>query len=74
MTGSAIAVVWLADVFAIISFASRAFAAYYFVQTVMLMLVLARSRDISRRRGKLAGYGLLLVVLGFVTLFATPVD
>ncbi len=72
VTSSAIVVVWLADVFAIISFASRAFAAYYFVQTVMVVLVLARSRDISGRRVRLAGFGALLLVLGFVTVFAIP--
>jgi len=74
VTGTAIAVVWLFDVFAIVSFASRAFAAYYFVQTVMVMLVLSTSRDISRRRLRFLGFGMLLVVLGFVTVFAIPAD
>jgi hypothetical protein len=74
VTGLAIAVVWLADVFSIISFASRAFAAYYFVQTVMVVMVLVRTRDISQRRARLAGFGMLLVVLGFVTVFAIPAD
>ena len=74
VTGAAIAVVWLADVFAIISLASRAFAAYYFIQTLMVVSVLAKARSIPRRSARLVGYGLLLVILGFVVIFAIPAD
>lgn len=74
VTGAAIAVVWLVDVFAIISFASRAFAAYYFSQTLMVVLVLARSDGIPRRRQKLVSYTALLVILGLVSIFAIPAE
>lgn len=74
VTGAAIAIVWLADVFAIISFASRAFAAYYFTQTLMVLLVLARTEGATKRGSRLLFYGTLLVVLGFVTVFAVPAE
>lgn len=74
VTGSAIAVIWLADVFAIISVASRAFAAYYLSQTLMAVLVLASDRSIPRRSTLLAQQGLLVAVLAFVVVFALPAD
>ena len=74
VTGAAIVVVWLADVFAIITLASRAFAGYYFIQVMMVFLVLATDRLIPRRAARLAGYGILLVFLAFVVIFAIPVD
>lgn len=74
VTSASIAVVWLADVFAIISLASRSFAAYYFVQALMVVSVLAKERSIQRRTARLVGYGGLLVVLGFVVIFAIPAD
>ncbi len=72
VTGAAIAVVWLADVFAIISFASRAFAAYYLSQTLMVLAYTVSSPRSERRRHRLVSYGALVVVLGFVVLFARP--
>lgn len=74
VTTAAIAVVWLVDVFAIISLASRAFAAYYLIQTLMVVSVLARDRSIPRRAARLVGYAGLLVILGFVVIFAIPAD
>ncbi|MEZ5246142.1 MAG: hypothetical protein R2707_13665 [Acidimicrobiales bacterium] len=72
VTGSAVAVVWLADVFAIVSLASRAFAAYYLVATMMLLVVLIRDRSVPRRTARLAGFGTLAVLLGLVVVFAIP--
>jgi len=74
VTSAAIAVVWLADVFVIVSLASRAFAAYYLIQTVMVFAVLAMDRSIPRRTERLLGYGSLIVILGFVVIFAIPAD
>jgi hypothetical protein len=72
VTGAAIAVVWLADVFAIVSLASRAFAAYYFVATSMALVVLVRERSIPHRAVRIAGFGTLAVLLGLVVVFAVP--
>lgn len=69
---AAIAVVWFANVFAIVSLASRAFAAYYLTQTVMVILVVARERTGAARTRGLASYGGLAAVLLFVVLFAIP--
>lgn len=74
VTGAAIAVVWLADVFAIISLASRAFAAYYFVATTTVLLVLVRDRSAPRRGIRIAGFAALIVLLGLVVVFAIPAD
>jgi hypothetical protein len=74
VTSAAVAVVWLTDVFSIISLASRAFAAYYLIQTLMVFTVLARDRSMPRRVLRLVGYGSLLVILGFVVIFAIPAD
>ena len=74
ITGAAIAVVWLADVFAIISLASRAFAAYYFLATSMALVVLVGDRSMPRRTARLAGFGGLIVLLGLVVVLAIPAD
>jgi hypothetical protein len=74
VTGASIAVVWLADVFTIISLASRAFAAYYFVATSMVLVVLIRDRSMPRRIARTAGFGILIVLLGLVVVFAIPAD
>ncbi len=74
VTGLAIAVVWLVDVFAIISVASRAFAAFYLVQTVMAFSVLYRDQSLPRRTSLLLSYGVLIVVMAFIVGFAIPAD
>ncbi len=74
VTGLAIGVVWLVDVFAIISVASRAFAAFYLVQTVMSFFVLYRDRSLRRRTTLLLSYGALILVLAFIVGFAIPAD
>lgn len=74
VTGAAVAVVWLADVFAIISLASRAFAAYYLVNAVMAVAVVAGDRSIPRRGMRLVSFGAVTLVLGFVVVFAIPAD
>jgi hypothetical protein len=74
VTGAATAVVWFADVFVIISLASRAFAAYYLINALMAVTVAARDRSIPMRRMRMMNYGALLLVLGFVVLFAVPAD
>lgn len=74
VAGAAIAVVWAVDVFAIISLASRAFATYYFVQTWSVVVVLSRRGGSTRDWVTVGCYASLLVVLGFVMIFAIPAD
>ncbi len=70
--GAAIVLVWVSDVFAIVSLASRAFAAYYLVQTIQVLIVVAEDRGRPRRTLTLAGFAVLAVVLAFVVVFAVP--
>ncbi len=64
-----IILVWSANIFEIISYASRAFAFYYLLQTLIAML-LARRYD---RRG-LFIFLLMIPVLAFVVIFGEPVE
>jgi len=68
MTSACIVLVWSADLFEIIALASRAFAFYYLLQTV-LAWQLAVNRPATRGL-----FGLLAVILALVVAFAQPVD
>jgi hypothetical protein len=74
VTSAAISVVWLADVFVIISLASRAFARYYLMQTLLVVFVLATDGSIRHRSSRLVGYASLAAILAFVVIFAIPAD
>ena len=58
-------VVAFASTLTILSFASRAFAFYYFLQCLVAICV-------SKRSGQKVAIGLLAAVLAFITLFAVP--
>lgn len=57
---------WSIDLFTLVVVASRAFAAYYCVQSVVAMLT-------STHPARRAGFGVLAAVLLAITLFAVPV-
>lgn len=63
---SAIALCWATTTFTILALASRAFAFYYLVECLVAITV-------SHKVGHKALFGLVALVLAFVTLFATPV-
>jgi len=69
ITALSIALIWLANIFEIITYASQAFAAYYLVQSATA-LWLARRRG---ERARAAAFALLAVLLLTITLFARPV-
>ncbi|RME32974.1 MAG: hypothetical protein D6786_09035 [Gammaproteobacteria bacterium] len=69
VTALAIALIWLANIFEIITWASQAFAAYYLAQTVTAQW-LARRRG---EHGRAMAFALLAVLLLAITLFARPV-
>jgi hypothetical protein len=54
-----------ASTLTILSFASRAFAFYYFLQCLVAM-------SVSKSTAQKVGMGLVAAVLAFVTLFAVP--
>jgi len=67
---AAIALVWSASIFEIISIASRAFAAYYLLQCVVALLA-ARGRGHYWQQAGFIGVG---VVLLWVVIFAIPAE
>jgi hypothetical protein len=54
-----------ASTLTILSFASRAFAFYYFLQCLVAI-------SVSEKKWQKAAIGLLAAVLAFITLFAVP--
>ncbi len=72
VTGAAITLTWLTDVFSAISLASRAFALYYLLQSVTALVVVVGSPDTTRRALRAVGLGALTVLLAFVVVFALP--
>lgn len=72
VTGAAIATVWLTDVFSIVAIASRAFAAYYLIQTLMVVQVVFGDRATMRRIPRIISYSVLAGVLAFIVVFAIP--
>ncbi len=71
--GVSLILIWTLDVFEIITWASRGFAAYYALQTLLLLIVMGRDRNALQRLPRIAGACLLLAVLAFVVVAArTP--
>lgn len=66
--------VWTTNIFEIISLASRAFAAYYFIQTILALHILKKRSDIEYRRLLMSLYVLVAVTLLAVLLFAKSVE
>lgn len=73
---SAIVLVWSADLMEIIAMASKAFAAYYLLQTLLAIKICMREyRTLSLLSiaRKVLFFG-LVIVLGYVVLFAVPAE
>ena len=64
-----IGLIWLANIFEIIAYASRAFAAYYFLQAVIALRLSWRRRQTAHA----LGFGLIALILLWITLFAKAV-
>ncbi|MCB1094920.1 MAG: hypothetical protein KDN22_05005 [Verrucomicrobiae bacterium] len=69
MTAIAIALVWTADIFQIISIASRAFAFYYLLQGVSALLIARKAPNKICRRADCLRFGALIAILAFVVIF-----
>ena len=72
--GLAVVLVWVGDVFEIISLASRAFAAYYFVQSLLAIQVMRDVQVGPRRWFSLASLGLAAAGLLWIVIFAKAVN
>jgi hypothetical protein len=73
ITGLAISLVWFADVFEIVTLASRAFAVYYLAQTCVALQLLSKITSYHQRLGYLALFGTSALLLVGIVIFAIPV-
>ena len=72
--GCAIGLIWMTNIFELVAIASRAFAIYYMLQT-LLATRLALSVETGMRRNALtAGFASLSVLLLGVVLFAKAAE
>ena len=69
ITVLAIGLAWTTNIFEIIAFASRAFAAYYFLQSLIAMYIALQRGQTARS----LGFALIALMLLGITLFAKPV-
>jgi hypothetical protein len=65
--------VWFADVFEIVTLASRAFAVYYLAQTCVALQLLSKITSYHQRLGYLALFGTSALLLVGIVIFAIPV-
>ena len=74
VSGLAITLTWLTDVYEIISWASRAFALFYTLQCVVAVFVALKSKSelSSATWPKVAGFTMLAVICLFVTIMGVP--
>lgn len=70
----AIILVWSTSIFEIIAYASRAFAFYYFAQTVLAFQVVTTWPSDRGKWKHLLGFGVMACILAWVTLFAIPLE
>ena len=69
----AILLVWNAHIFHMIAFASRTFAAYYFLQALVAFQVTLRCPDLHHRRAWQSMLGIVMLGLAWIVVFAKPV-
>ncbi|MGA7828646.1 MAG: hypothetical protein WCA04_13340 [Geobacteraceae bacterium] len=68
---ASIALTWMANIYEIISYASRAFAVYYFLQTTLSSVLSYRTSGYSRRT---IGFALLALLSFAVAILGIPAD
>ena len=72
VSGMAVAITWITNVYQIISFASRAFALYYAIQCVVAILVVKHSPSVTVPVRRMILYGSLAVICAAITCFGIP--
>jgi hypothetical protein len=70
----ALALLWTPDIFAVISYASRAFALYYAIQCGMAMLHAATETQGRRSAGRTAFFGLLMILMSITAALGIPAE
>jgi hypothetical protein len=71
-TGCAIVLVWSANLFEIVAYASRAFAVYYLAQTVLALGYVVTELEGRRRWLASTALGAMAVALAAIAIFAIP--
>ena len=74
LIAASIALIWLFDIFQVISIASRAFAFYYMMQAIIAVLVAGRTLNGAQKTRHQLWYGFLAVLLALIVLFALPAE
>jgi len=69
----AIILIWNAHIFHMIAFASRTFAAYYFLQALVAFQATLRCPDLHHRRAWQLMFGIVMLGLAWIVIFAKPV-
>jgi hypothetical protein len=67
-------IIWTSNVFEIITYASRAFALYYTLQSMVAAMTAFKHEDIPNRRVKFVGYALVASIALSVVLFGIPAE
>lgn len=70
---TAIGLVWISNIFEIITLASRAFALYYLAQVFVAMQTTKTLESSLTNIGRKIGFGLIAVALLWIVIFALPV-
>ncbi|PCJ76776.1 MAG: hypothetical protein COA53_00730 [Rhodobacteraceae bacterium] len=69
-----IALIWLFDIFEVIAIASRTFAFYYMMQTVIGIIVTRKLLTGRKRAAQLIWFSLLAGILALIVIFAIPAE
>jgi len=69
----AIILIWNSHIFHMIAFASRTFAAYYFLQALVAFQVTLRCPDLYHRRAWQLMFGIVMLGLAWIVVFAKSV-
>jgi hypothetical protein len=67
-----IAIVWTSNIFQIITYASKAFAIYYMLQSMVAALTAAKHDDIPHRWPKFFAFSLVASIAAAVVIFGIP--
>jgi len=73
ITALALALIWNSHIYQVISYASRAFAFYYLLQSILAAQLAASVLAGRNRYLRICSYSALALILLVITLFATPV-
>jgi hypothetical protein len=69
-----IALIWLFDIFEVIAIASRTFAFYYMMQTVIAIIVTRKLLTGRKRVVQIVWFGVLAIILALIVVFAVPAE